>query len=375
MTTPGGLARNHSLDAARGILMMLGILLHTSNIYSTEASWIVSDAERHPIFDFFANAIHVFRMPAFFWISGYFCALTFQKNGATGLITKRFPRLAIPLLVTWLSLNVLQEFALANINGQDPIKSVLDGVPLYHLWFLFDLILYVGLAALLMPWLSHLNTPWHKLDRIPLPLLLVGLASLSLLASEIARATGIAYINAYGLTSLYRLATYAPFFAAGMVMYFQPAVRARFLGTPMVLALFAIPIALIVKPFEKGYGFAIGEGALFVELLMIWICIGAALHIFHRVFQSDSWLTRFLSDASYSIFLFHHVFVVFLGVIFTRIALGPGTKFVIISSVTLAITIAIHLLLIHRYTILSLAFNGKPPTAFARAQPASAVRS
>lgn len=355
--------------------MMLGILLHTSNIYSTEASWIVSDFERHPVFDIFANAIHVFRMPAFFWISGYFCALTFQKNGASGLIAKRFPRLAIPLFVTWLSLNVLQEFALADIRNQDPVKAVLDGVPLYHLWFLLDLILYVGLAALLMPALSRLSVSWERLERIPLPLLLVGLAGLSLLVSEIARATGIAYVTAYGLTSLYRLASYAPFFAVGMVMYFQPAVRGRFIDTPMMLALVAIPIALIVKPFESGYGFAIGEVALLVELLMVWTCIGAALHIFHRAFQRDSWLTRFLSDASYSIFLFHHVLVVFLGVFFAEFALGSGMKFVIISSLTLALTIAIHLLLIHRYSILSLAFNGKPRPLLARTKEPSIVES
>lgn len=83
------LARNASLDAARGILMMLGVVLHTANIYSTQGGWLVWDTERNGFFDVLTELIHVFRMPAFFWISGYFCALTFQRSGSQGLLRKR----------------------------------------------------------------------------------------------------------------------------------------------------------------------------------------------------------------------------------------------------------------------------------------------
>ncbi|MBK6295645.1 MAG: acyltransferase family protein [Rhodoferax sp.] len=359
MTLHDKRTRNHSLDAARGILMILGIVLHTANVYAVGSNWLITDPGKHPVFGVLVSAIHVFRMPTFFWISGYFCALTFERGGSKSLLTKRLPRLAVPLLATWLTFNVLQEIVVAAARGYDIRTAVSDGVPLFHLWFLLDLLIYVSFAALVLPWLSRVAPSSGKSWDIPLPLLLVALSLATMLVSASVRATGVAYVAPFGMTSLYRLAGNMPYFAGGILMYALPDVRKRFLATPILLLLPAIPLALHAIPFEKGSGLVLGEFALLVKVLMTWVCIGALLNGFHTVFFKDSSLTRFLSETSYSIFLFHHLFVVSLGIAFVDFNLTPWIKFLTICTITLIATTSLHTLLVRRIGVLGFAFNGK----------------
>ena len=362
-TTETPFARNASLDAARGILMMLGVVLHTANIYSAGGGWLVWDTERSSVFDTLAELIHVFRMPAFFWISGYFCALTFQRNGAGGLLRKRLPRLALPLLAAWLTLNVSQEVMMAAMRGQDEGDAVLDGVPLFHLWFLVDLLLYIALAALLLPLVRPLVTRFGPqldwLEKRPLIIMLPALALFSEAFSVAARATGIAYEDVFGLTSLFRLASYAPYFIVGIFMYTHTQARETFLKTPLLLIVAALPLGVLAHHYTRGHGPLIGEAALGLEYLMIWISVAAILRVFHALFRSDNRITRFLSDAAYSVFLFHHIIVVALGVLLLDYPIGAWPKFFFIASVSLGLSALLHIAIIRRNRFARLLFNGK----------------
>lgn len=354
------LARNASLDAARGILMMLGVVLHTANIYSAGGGWLVWDTERSSVFDTLSELIHVFRMPAFFWISGYFCALTFQRSGTPGLLRKRLPRLVLPLIAAWLTLNVSQELMMAAARGlEDETEAVLDGVPLFHLWFLVDLLLYIAIAALLLP-LARPLAPWlERLERLPLIILLPGLALLSLSFSLAARVTGVAYEEVFGLTSLFRLATYAPFFVVGIFMYTHTPARETFLKTPIALIAAALPLAVLAHHYTRGHGAAVGEVALLLEYLMTWISVAAILRIFHALFKRENRITHFLSDAAYSVFLFHHIIVVALGVALLHYPIGAWAKFFFIATVSLGLSALLHTFIIRRNRIARLLFNGK----------------
>ena len=82
--------RFHSLDAMRGILMVLGIYFHIAVFnYSAESM----------LFGFFAFQIHYFRMPAFFLISGFFGALLFYRKGAKRMLINRIKRIFLPLII------------------------------------------------------------------------------------------------------------------------------------------------------------------------------------------------------------------------------------------------------------------------------------
>ena len=353
------ITRNAALDAARGILMMLGVLLHTANIYTLDGSWLVSDSQRNGFFDLLVEAIHTFRMPAFFWISGYFCALTFERNGAQGLLHKRLPRLAVPLLATWLTLNVAQVFLLATLKGDNGLQALGGGVPLFHLWFLVDLLFYIGIAALLLPHMRHFSGTFSRLAKLPAWGLMAFFAVITVALNIATRLTGIAYDSPFGLTSLYRLASYAPYFAVGIFMYRHAHAREAFLRMPYLLLLVALPLAVVADRYTSGQSRLVNEAALLAYILLVWVSIAVVLRLFHDFVRRDSPLTRFLSDIAYTVYLFHHIIVVLLGYLLIRQDWGAGWKFLVITSVSLAATILIHVLLIQRVPVLRRLFNGK----------------
>jgi glucan biosynthesis protein C len=351
--------RYHALDAARGILMMLGIVLHTSMIFALHTPWKIADARANAFFDTLAHAIYTFRMPAFFWISGFFCALTFEKLGAAGLLGRRVPRLAVPLVSAWLFLNVPQELLLAMHESIDPRSVFRHQLHLSHLWFLLDLLVYMGLAAIALPFLPReLPRPPRWLEG-SVVLQVVILAAVTQLVVDAARATPIAYVQPMGATSLFRLATYLPFFAAGIAMYGMPAVRETFSTLNPWWLVPALAAALVARQIGPASGRLVHEAALFVGTVAAWTCVAAVLSLFRRVFRDDSPFVRAISEASYTVYLFHHFIVILLGLALLPVALPAGAKFTIISITTLALTYVIHVALVRRVRVLRFLFNGK----------------
>jgi glucans biosynthesis protein C len=93
-------ARIHGLDALRGVLMMLGVVLHCALAYLPDSSW--------PFVDWTASSwnlklitlgVHMFRMPAFFLLSGFFGALLWQRRGARAMLKNRIERIVLPFAV------------------------------------------------------------------------------------------------------------------------------------------------------------------------------------------------------------------------------------------------------------------------------------
>ncbi len=96
---PASIARRHDLDALRAIAMLLGIALHAAIAYipGGEGGWPVKDMHQHAGFGVFMAAIHGFRMPLFFLVSGFFTAMLWRKRGLPALIKHRINRILLPL--------------------------------------------------------------------------------------------------------------------------------------------------------------------------------------------------------------------------------------------------------------------------------------
>jgi len=88
--------RRHDLDALRALAMLLGIALHAALSFM-DFPWVVEDRVRAPEFGFIVSAIHGFRMPLFFLLSGFFTAMLCRKRGLGGLLKHRAMRIALPL--------------------------------------------------------------------------------------------------------------------------------------------------------------------------------------------------------------------------------------------------------------------------------------
>jgi peptidoglycan/LPS O-acetylase OafA/YrhL len=91
-------ARRPDLDALRAVAMLLGIVLHAALSFFP-SFWIVSDSRPGAGFGTLVTAIHGFRMPLFFLLSGYFSAMLICRRGPWGLVRHRFARVVLPLLL------------------------------------------------------------------------------------------------------------------------------------------------------------------------------------------------------------------------------------------------------------------------------------
>jgi peptidoglycan/LPS O-acetylase OafA/YrhL len=121
--------RWHDLDALRGFAMLLGVALHAAlSFYPTV--WPVTDvtADIDSYFDEFVLAVHGFRMPLFFMLSGFFTVLLWRRRGLHDLLWHRTRRLLFPFIlaviligptVTWVSDRAIeaQLTDAADING------------------------------------------------------------------------------------------------------------------------------------------------------------------------------------------------------------------------------------------------------------------
>jgi peptidoglycan/LPS O-acetylase OafA/YrhL len=93
-----GFARRPDLDALRASAMFLGIVLHTALSFFPSL-WVVTDSRQNSAFGTLVAAIHGFRMPLFFVMSGYFSALLLTRRGRGALLKHRFKRVFLPLLL------------------------------------------------------------------------------------------------------------------------------------------------------------------------------------------------------------------------------------------------------------------------------------
>ncbi|MBL4661403.1 MAG: acyltransferase family protein [Alcanivoracaceae bacterium] len=158
--------RFHYLDNVRALAMFAGIVFHAALAYSPlmHNLWFTTSSQTSAVLDMFSWFIHLFRMPVFFLISGFFTLMLIQKRGISGLLKNRALRILLPFIVfypfiMW-SYVALIGWGINNLENLSPMlqffkmmKDVPDTPPpelsTTHLWFLFNLFLFVLTVALM----------------------------------------------------------------------------------------------------------------------------------------------------------------------------------------------------------------------------------
>lgn len=356
------------LDAARSVLMSLGVVLHSARIYVPNSPWLVAEPVTAPIFGLIVDSIHAFRMPAFFFISGFFCAMTLERYGASRFLRQRLPRIILPLMTVAVVINIPQVNWLV-AEGQIPAPSlrswVNGGAWTLHLWFLFNLALYFMIAAAVGSRALRairLGSDW--LDRRGIApegvggaaALVAGATALFLLIVPLAL-LGIMYERLFIFGPMFGLIRYSCTFLIGFAAMSDPRLASAWARFGWLVALPALALtwgaAYLPGP--------VGELAHHVALLMrdlafTWL----TLLFFRKVASTPSATWRYMSDASYSIYLLHHPIVIVLGVLLIGAPLAIGAKFGLICIASFTLSLAIHHFIVRRVPLVRLLLNGKP---------------
>lgn len=115
MLTLGGTntyQRRNDLDALRTFAMLLGIVLHAGLSFAN-VPWVVQDIRKNDEFGIVFAAIHGFRMPLFFVMSGFFTAMLWKKFGLKKFLKHRIRRILFPLLLGLITVIPLQNWIIS----------------------------------------------------------------------------------------------------------------------------------------------------------------------------------------------------------------------------------------------------------------------
>jgi len=372
--------RHHGLDFVRASMMLLGVVLHTALCFQeTPGAWVYQDPNTTPLAGLLVISIHVFRMPIFFAMAGFFGAMLLERRGLATFASHRFNRIAVPLLVGWFVLYPMLawaiSFAWTNV-GSDSITTAFgrmswnanfaDAGPM-HLWFLVDLLWFYA-AAVLLGGIGRVAPPivsvvrrmaasiaigrlrWFRLPAM------VGLAFVAMLAME---TPGIDTTESWR-PEWHIMALYGIYFAIGWLAYGVPGLVADLerwcwlrLGAGIALLAGATvsTIACYAVMFDPAQGvdtqayrwiFAVTQllQAATACLLLLGLA-GASERVFRRVNPA----VRYLVDASYWIYLLHLPLTIFVPALFRRWETPGLLKMVsMMVLVTIPLLVTYHLL-------------------------------
>ena len=371
-------AREHYWDAVRSALMLLGIPYHVALDYRPQAMWMIPVDEVAPMMGVIVAVIHMFRMPAFFLVAGYFTALLLLRQDGGTWLRRRYARLGIPfvagLVVILPVLNLLA--AILRHDGAAGLHALYPSPEsgLRHLWFIVVLLDMQTIVAALCAVRPRLRLAWvppaidHWIARHFLLSGLVTAAAISLYAVLIVRVAHRLLLDAAVAEGLFRivdLATYAPYFCTGILLQRSPqALRAFTTVRPAIIAVALLAIGASLRTHHFQSLAAIASTQVIVAT--------AKRHASHP----RQWI-RSLVDASFVIYLVHMPIVIALAILWQRLHWSPWTEFTLGSLLTLLLSYAIWRGG-RRSRILCWLFGGIPlpasdPPGIARAAPAAPV--
>jgi len=372
--------RYYYMDAMRSILMCLVVFFHAGNIYMVDGKWIVNDPSQSIVFNIVNALMPTFRMTSFFMISGFFCYFSLLKYGPLEFLKLRLVRIFVPLLCTSLLINSIQFWFISRyVDGNDialvsfiltKLKYVwINNTWASHLWFLINLTVYFIVCTLAFMVCGHLAAK-HKfhsafigfiLKNIKYRYCLIAiLPTVSLLFFAIGSVwPPFLYGRLFYVADMYPLLRFLPFFLFGIWLFGDSTIQREFLkGHILEIPLFAICLWISQKTSMDGTTI---EKVVFTyfSVLASWLSSSWCFIFFKRFFNHKSGFFKYLSDASYSIYLFHHLIVIATGYYLLRFDFSPVLKWLIVILVTGTLTSGIHHFVVLRFNVIRLMFNGK----------------
>lgn len=370
--------RVFALDALRGIMMLLGIVLHAASSYSLKSewgTWSVKDPDNNFPFLVLVEYIHAFRMPVFFVAAGFFGALLFYKKGPVALLRNRFQRILLPfvagVIIIWPLVFIAASFSIAAFEGSSTPYSdawqaakSLGFIPLkmVHLWFLYFLVI-LALASFLFAILFRKNTAftlsfngWVALILKNSWIRIVTVASFYFLMLIWMGTAGI-ITSVTWIPNYFVLLLYFIFFSLGWMIYKTESLR--YLNSNSISQLVIATILFFVSEFMPWTSEAWAH-----TLKQLLTAISGTLFIFGFIafflsyFASYSKWLSYLMEASYWVYIVHLPFMLFIPGLMAESGIPVLLKFFITLTTTSFISMLSYKYFV-RGTIIGMILNGK----------------
>lgn len=403
--------RLHALDVVRASALLLGIALHAASPYMADMGWVAQETPNEALEGVW-YVVHIFRMPMFFLIAGFFGRMMIERKGVKDFIKDRSKRIVVPLLVGWPLVMLLLSvfFVLTSLaTGVDLQAYVADaqaraaeqaesrpkaGGDLWnwmHLWFLYYLVLFhigaLAARAVLDGVIDRGGRIRRGLDAV-VRLVMSGIWGPVILAAPLAawllyqRADWVSWVGVGPPTDVIPDATaligHGLAFGLGWLLHRQPSLLLGLEKSWIAYAVLALALTVVSvriagltarwEPYLEGRTLVVYAAAYTVAS---WCWIFAFVGAAQRFLSGPSPTWRYIADSSYWLYLMHLPLLVVPGIVFQSL----GWHWSIEYGLTLAGTVALLLLSYHtmvRFTFIGAVLNGRrhprpPPRALREA--------
>ena len=359
---PHEATRVYFMDSLRAVLMSLGVALHAAMVYDTSRKWVISDPSGDPAYGMLVSLIHLHRMPIFFLVAGFFTFLVYTKYSKADFLYTRVARIVFPFVATLLTANAALQWYFSEYG----LRTFTIAHWVGHLWFLAYLFLYIVFFMGLYSIRGWLRLPVALIERgcegrFRWLVLYMSFIAAFVVLRQIIKVLNLWETTIAGFIDVPELLQYFVYFVVGLLLRRSETVFKMFTHPPGWVALLAVALTVAVigaKHFAVAAQY-LDRWITLVELSATFFGASLVLGVFRRYFNVDSRMTRYFSDASFSIYLFHGPFLIAFATVLVSLDLPGWVKFLLLVTLCLACTLAVHALAISRVPFLMLLFNGK----------------
>ncbi|WP_162236498.1 acyltransferase family protein [Sphingomonas sp. Leaf25] len=378
MTLPVA-GRLHHFDTLRALIMSIGVPLHAGLVAPCAPARIV------------AILSGAFRMSLFVFIAGFFMALLLGKRPTGVVLRERAIRFGVPAVMILLTVSWIERYYFINLFGAPrTLSDIVFAAPAWntagfdwgpvppfvawhsHLWFLIVVLFYCLTSAAFLR-LADSAVMRNLIARaFPDPegwranLILSGVMTLLFVAGRIAHLLLTEPVLTGGPFNFIVQETwvFSGWFLLGILACRKPAIYRTmhsFHPIPATLAVLLLALAVYLdQTIRLRFGVVGGES---VEFLVkgfagFQICT-ALLWAFARWGNRPSRTIGFLSDASYTVYLFHVAVIAALGFYIARLPVANVAKWLAVIVIAYATCLLLHWAVIGRSRLLGFLFNGK----------------
>jgi ABC-type multidrug transport system ATPase subunit/peptidoglycan/LPS O-acetylase OafA/YrhL len=391
------------MDAVRGFALLVGVAFHAGFSFLPgviPGIWAINDRSPSTTLAVLLFTAHVFRMSLFFFVAGFFARLLFLRRGARGFWANRARRILVPLVAFWPivfpAIAAVWVWGLTKTFGgtlpaappQAP-PSPPGAFPLTHLWFLYVLlVLYVPLVGVrsAIAAVDAGGRIRRAADAVvgeavrrglAAPILAVPVALALFLRADWIAWFGVPTPDQSLIPNATALAAYGTAISFGWLAHRQAGlldVWRRQWPFHLAAALVATVACLVaLGPAPPMVPASPGPSKLLIAAayaLAIWCWIFAVVGLAMRFLADARPIVRYVSDASYWIYIAHLPVVVAVQVAIGHTSWHWSLKFPFILVASLAVLFASYHYLV-RSTIVGQMLNGRRHTRRLDRNPAT----
>jgi glucan biosynthesis protein C len=350
------------VDTTRALLLVLGVVFHSVLPFEEGKQWVVSNPESLSGVRELTEWIHSFRMHGFFLISGLVSWQVLKKYGGASFLQMRLQRLIVPFVTVLLTINMIERSLILRHHavwgwGYSSVEMLRVG----SLWFLAYLAIFTLILPVVRIVVASLGVTRHierwSPTQIELALPIIVALGSSLIVILTRTSPDWWYSVQLGFIEPVGVLMYGGYFMVG-VMLSRTGQSVVLTTKPTSIWWLAAIVGWIVIQLVANT--PIRGAWLLSSILRNVYAIVVLRLIFWGVGTLRNRWDRELVDASYTVYLLHHIVVIIIASSLASISLPPLLKLLAILAAALLVPFGFHRFVVLKSPWLAFALNGTP---------------